>query len=165
VQFAGFDERGDGCPVLRPLIVAGEERVLPIEHNGAREVRPEMTARMRDEAQRPNDYIYSDKERAILNQLIACSTTFTHYSECSVQELLNVAYQYCKDLDEDDEVYLQQLHDWCATDLKVRQISRLASICHLTEALQRDEIVAEVMRATRKPESSEYRSYEPSRFA
>ena len=85
VQFAGLDERSDGCPVLRPLIVAGEERVLPIEHNGAREVRPEMTARMRDEAQRPNDYIYSDKERAILNQLIACSTTFTHYSECSVQ--------------------------------------------------------------------------------
>ena len=33
MQFAGLDKRGDGCPVLRPLIVAGEERVLPIEHN------------------------------------------------------------------------------------------------------------------------------------
>jgi hypothetical protein len=31
MQFAGLDKRGDGCPVLRPLIVAGEERVLPIE--------------------------------------------------------------------------------------------------------------------------------------
>ena len=120
---------------------------------------------LQDEAQRPNDYIYSDKERIILNQLIACATTLTHYSECSVQELLNVAYQYRKDLDEDDEAYLEQLHNWRATDLKVRQISRLASICRLTEALQRDEIVAEVMRATRKPESSEHRSYESSRFA
>ena len=33
MQFAGLDKRGDGCPVLRPLIVAGEERVLSIEHN------------------------------------------------------------------------------------------------------------------------------------
>ena len=120
---------------------------------------------LQDEAQRPNDYIYSDKERAILNQLIACSTTFTHYSECSVPELLNVAYQYCKDFDEDDEAYLEQLHSWHATDLKVRQISRLASICRLTEALRRDEIVAEVMRATRKPESPEPHSYASSRFA
>ena len=120
---------------------------------------------LQDEAQRPTDYIYSDKERAILNQLITCSTTFTHYSECSVQELLNVAYQYREDLDEDDEPYLEKLYKWRATDLKVRQISRLASICRLTEALQRDEIVAEVMRATRKSESSEHRSYESSRFA
>ena len=35
MQFAGLDKRGDGCPVLRPLIVAGEERVLSIEHNRA----------------------------------------------------------------------------------------------------------------------------------
>ena len=27
VQFAGLDECGDGCPVLRPLIMAGEQRV------------------------------------------------------------------------------------------------------------------------------------------
>jgi hypothetical protein len=120
---------------------------------------------LQDEAQRPDNYIYSDKERAILNQLIACSTTFTHYSECSVQELLNVAYQYRKDLDADDEAYLEQLHSWYATDLKVRQISRLASISRLMEALRRDEIVAEVMRATRKQESPENPSYESRRFA
>ena len=33
IQFTGLDERGDGCPVLRPLIVASEQRVFPIEHN------------------------------------------------------------------------------------------------------------------------------------
>lgn len=30
-----FDERGNAGPVLRTLIVAGEESVLAIEHNGA----------------------------------------------------------------------------------------------------------------------------------
>jgi hypothetical protein len=102
-----------------------------------------------DEARRPDDYVYTDKERAILNRLIAASTTFTHYSEHSVQELLNIAYPYRKDLDEDDEEFLKKIHRWRATDLKVRQISRLASLCRLTEALPRDETVADVMRATR----------------
>ena len=35
VQFAGFDERSDGGPVLRTLIVAGEERVLAIMQRSA----------------------------------------------------------------------------------------------------------------------------------
>jgi hypothetical protein len=33
VQFAGFDERGDAGPVLRALIMTGEECVFAIEHN------------------------------------------------------------------------------------------------------------------------------------
>jgi hypothetical protein len=121
-----------------------------------------------DEAQRPDDYIYSEKERVILNQLIACATTFTLYSEWSVREMLDVAYPYRKDVDEDDEAFLKQLHGWCATDLKVRQISRLASLCRLTELLPRDEIVADVMRATRKQDFSEPGgdgNYESNRFA
>ncbi len=108
-----------------------------------------------DEARRPDDYIYSEKERVILNRLIACATTFTHYSEWSVREMLDVAYPYRKDLDEDDETFLEQLDDWRATDLKVRQINRLASLCRLTEFLPRDEIVAEVTRDTRKQDLSE----------
>ena len=35
VQLAGFDERGDTGPVLRTLIVAGEQRVLAIKRDGA----------------------------------------------------------------------------------------------------------------------------------
>jgi len=76
--------------------------------------------------------------------VIALSTTFTHYSEHSVQELLDIAYPYRKDLDEDDEEFLEQIHRWRATDLKVRQISRLANLCRLTEALSRDKTVAPV---------------------
>jgi len=33
VQFASLDERSDAGPVLRSLIMTGEERVLAIEHN------------------------------------------------------------------------------------------------------------------------------------
>ena len=33
VQFAGLDQRGDAGPILRPLIVAGEQCVLAIERN------------------------------------------------------------------------------------------------------------------------------------
>jgi hypothetical protein len=123
---------------------------------------------MLDEAQRPDDYIYSEKERVILNRLIACSTTFTHYSEWSVQEMLDVAYPYRKDLDEDDEAFLDRLHKWCATDLKVRQISRLARLCRLTEFLPHDEMVTGVMRATRRQdlfESGGNENYESSHLA
>lgn len=102
-----------------------------------------------DEARRPDDYVYTEKERVVLNRLTASSTTFTHYSEQSVQELLDLAYPYRKDLDEDDEEFLEQIYRWGAKDLKVRQISRLASLCRLTEVLPRDKTVADVMRATR----------------
>ncbi len=37
-----------------------------------------------DEARRPDDYIYTERERGVLKRLIASSTTFTHYSEHSV---------------------------------------------------------------------------------
>lgn len=102
-----------------------------------------------DEARRPDDYIYTEKERMVLNRLIAASTTFTYYSEHSVREMLDIAYPNRKDSDEDDEEFLEKLYRWRATNLKVRQISRLASLCRLTEALPRDETVADVLRATR----------------
>src|SRR5258708_114853 len=35
IQFAGFDERSNAGPVLRPLIVAREQRIFPIENNWA----------------------------------------------------------------------------------------------------------------------------------
>jgi hypothetical protein len=94
---------------------------------------------LEDEAPRPADYIYTDTERVILDQLIICSMTFTHYSECSIQEMLKSAYAYRKDFDEDDETFLEQVHAWRATDLKLRQISRLANLCRLIEPLERDE--------------------------
>jgi hypothetical protein len=81
--------------------------------------------------------------------------------------MLDVTYPYRKDEDEDDEAFLEQLYGWRATDLKVRQINHLAGLCRLTEFLPRDEIVANVMRATRTQDSSEQPggNSESNRFA
>jgi hypothetical protein len=57
VQFAGFDERRDASPVLRSLIVAGEERVFAVEHDRADapfdDVGVELDAAVIDEAREP----------------------------------------------------------------------------------------------------------------
>lgn len=63
-------------------------------------------------------------------------------AEWSVRELLDAAYPYRLDLDEDDAAFLERLRRWPAKDLKVRQINRLASLVRLTEFLPRDETVA-----------------------
>jgi hypothetical protein len=110
---------------------------------------------LRNEARRREDYIYTEKERVILNRAIACATTFTSYSECSVQELLSAVYAFRGDLDEHNERWVQQLHQWGATELKVRQISRLAMLYRINEPLPIDKDVAEVMRATRADDDSE----------
>jgi hypothetical protein len=34
VEFAGADQRGDHRPVLRPSVVTGEERALPVQRDG-----------------------------------------------------------------------------------------------------------------------------------
>ena len=81
---------------------------------------------------------------------------FTSYSEWSIQEMMDVAYSYRKDLDEDGEEFLEQIHLWRATDLKVRQISRLATLCRINEDLPRDMAVAEVMRAARSQDDTEH---------
>jgi hypothetical protein len=62
---------------------------------------------LRDESRRPDDYVYTDTEREILNQLIAICRSFTHYSDYSAQELLLPTYSYCAEFNLDDE------GSWC----------------------------------------------------
>jgi hypothetical protein len=84
-----------------------------------------------DNAQRPKDFIYSDAQWIVLNRLIPCSESFTHYGDYSVQELLNIAYRFRFDLDEDGQEFLETLHRWRAVDLKRRQLKRLAGIARM----------------------------------
>ena len=104
---------------------------------------------LKDEAQRLDDYIYTDKERIFLNRLIACTATFTSYSEWSIKDMMDILYPYRKHLDEEGEEFVEKIHRWGATALKVRQINYLAQLCRITEDLPRDSAVAEAMRATR----------------
>jgi hypothetical protein len=81
-----------------------------------------------DNAQRPAEYIYSEAQWAVLNRLNAYTKSFTHYNGYNVEELLAIAYPARFDLDEDAEEFLEMLARWKPTDLKRRQIRRLAGI-------------------------------------
>jgi hypothetical protein len=98
------------------------------------------------EASRSDSYIYTNKERMILNQLIASATIFESYNGYSVPEMLVIAYRYRADLDEDSEAFVERHCRRQPRTLRVRQINRLAAICRLTDDVGRDEEVERVLR-------------------
>jgi hypothetical protein len=116
---------------------------------------------LHSEARRPEDYVYTDRERTILNRLIARARVFTHYSEHSVQEMVQIAYQYPADLDEDSEAFVREVHKSKATWLRVRGINRLAAIVRLSYALPYDKDVQEVMRLIWTEDETELPPYAP----
>ena len=93
-----------------------------------------------DQVQRPDDYIYSESQQAKLKQLKHFSKSFTEYAGHTVQELLSIAYSRRLDLDFEDQEWVETLFGWDATDLKLRQISRLAGICRIYEPIGRDPL-------------------------
>jgi hypothetical protein len=93
-----------------------------------------------DNAQRPDDFIYSEAQWVVLNRLISHSHSFTEYNGYTVPELLSIAYQFRYDLDEDAQDFLETLNRWKAADLKRRQIRRLASLARMFAAIGRDDL-------------------------
>jgi hypothetical protein len=116
---------------------------------------------LQSEARRPEDYVYTERERTILNRLIARARVFTHYSEHSVQEMVQIAYRYRADLDEDSEAFVQEVHKSGATWLRVREINRLAGIVRLSYALPYDKDVYAVLRLIWTEDNTELPSYVP----
>lgn len=110
-----------------------------------------------NEAVRPQDYVYSDKERVILNQLIASATPFENYNGWSIPELLKIAYRYRADLDEDDEQFVERLWLCQPRALRVRQLDRLARLARLAEPIGWDEQVQSVLRETRGKDEEMHR--------
>jgi hypothetical protein len=106
-----------------------------------------------NEAQRPTAYIYSTTEREILNQIIPCARSFTHYAEYSVEELANIAYDSVGYFDEDDQEFIKELVIGGATSLRLRRLSRLASIARCVADIPYDSEVEELMRTTRRRDS------------
>jgi len=53
-----------------------------------------------DQARRPADYEYSDKQWALLKRLVARTKTFTQYAGYTVPDLVAIAYPARLDLDE-----------------------------------------------------------------
>jgi hypothetical protein len=95
---------------------------------------------LHNEAHREPNYIYTEKEQAVLDRLIIYSRSFTEYARHTVPELIAIAYRHRCDLNEDNQLFVEQLHAWGAVDLKRRQIQRLAVICRRTERIGRDPL-------------------------
>jgi hypothetical protein len=95
---------------------------------------------LRDELRRAPDYVYTEKEHDVLIRLQSYAKSFTEYAGYTVCELIAIAYSCRFDLDEDGQEFVEQLHAWGATDLKRRQIKRLAGICRRFESVGYDTL-------------------------
>jgi hypothetical protein len=116
---------------------------------------------LNDEARRGDDYIYTDRERVILNRLIARARRFASYAEHSIPELVAIADQYRADLDEDSEAFIERLRNSGPTWLRVREIHRLAGIARLACVLPYDKDVQDVMRQLWAEDDAELPPYVP----
>ena len=88
------------------------------------------------ESQRRSDYIFSEKEHAVLDRLRdTASGPFAGYGDYTVSELIAIAYPWRCDLDEDGEEFLETLHEKMPAGLRKRPLRRLVGICRSFEGL------------------------------
>ena len=69
-----------------------------------------------DQARRPADYEYSEKQWTLLKRLVARTKTFTQYAGYSVPDLVAIAYPAQLDLDEPNQEFVEKIHRWNAKD-------------------------------------------------
>ncbi|MGE0563030.1 MAG: hypothetical protein AB7O50_00820 [Pseudolabrys sp.] len=100
------------------------------------------------EARRPAGYVFSEKERVILNQIKAVAHTFEGYSGYSVTELINMVYRYRADLDHEGEKFVERLKNEGARTLPVRQLVYLVTLARVSESIPKDELVEEALAET-----------------
>jgi hypothetical protein len=108
------------------------------------------------EAKRRDDYIYTDKERVVLNRIVAAARSFEGYGEYSVAELVRIAYRYKADLDPSGEEFVDRLCRTSTRSLPVRQLCRLVSIARMSEDTPWDEEVEIAMAETRARDEAIY---------
>jgi hypothetical protein len=101
------------------------------------------------EARRPADYVPSEKERVILNQIRAAAQTFDGYDGIAIPSLIQMAYRFRADLPYDDERFVEDLYRGMPRTLPLYALSRLVSIVRLTESIGKDELVDAALATTR----------------
>src|SRR5437879_3031556 len=67
-----------------------------------------------DEVRRPPDYIYSEKELAVLKRLQHYSHSFIEYAGYSVTELSAIAYVSRFDFQDHEQQFAEKVHGWGA---------------------------------------------------
>lgn len=153
----------------KKLLEADKFRVIVMSLRRRTDVdwRPYEDNWLETQAKRPSDYIYSEKQRRILNQLIAAATLFAGYSEYTVVELIKMTYPHRFELDYPDEEFLEQHFNKGTAQLSVRLIRYLASLYRQREALQRDEAIEAVYRETWTEDTSltDYDEGDPSHMS
>lgn len=102
------------------------------------------------QVRRPAGYVPSEKERMILNQLIASTRTFENYNGWNVKEMLSIAERDFANLNEGYQDFVTGLLAKRPNILRVREINQLSNICRMTEDIGRDEDVDTVMREIRR---------------
>jgi len=98
------------------------------------------------QVRRPSGYLPSEKERMVMNRLLASTKTFHGYNGLTIKELLVMAQRYLADLDESSQDFVNGLAARQPIVLRVREINELSNICRMTEDIGRDYLVDEVMR-------------------
>ncbi|WFU74181.1 hypothetical protein [Bradyrhizobium sp. CB2312] len=93
-----------------------------------------------DEVRRSPDYVYTEKEWAVLKRLQHYSLSFADYAGYSVPEMSAIAYVSRFDFQEHEQEFAEKVHRWGATHLKRRQIRFLASLCRRFENIGYDPL-------------------------
>lgn len=106
--------------------------------------RPYEERFLESQTRRPDDYDFTDPQWRVLNQLVAASTIFTHYSGRAVPDLIRSVYRYSADLGEGGEEFIERHHCNQTTALPVRDVRFLARLYRQNELLEYDESVEAV---------------------
>lgn len=131
------------------------------------EWRPYEERFLESQTGRPADYDYSEPQWRVLNQLVAASTLYTHYSGRPVFDLIRSVHQYRADLDEGSEEFIDRHYRLRTTALPVRDVRFLARLYRQNEPLEYDESVEEMFRQTWNDEAAsrevdEFTAYQSS---
>jgi hypothetical protein len=108
------------------------------------------------EAARGDGYVYTDKERVILNQIVAAARGFEGYNGWSIAELVPLAYRCRADLDFDGEKFVERLYRERPRFLPVRRLCRLVNIVRMSEDVGIDEEVERAMAELRAKDEALY---------
>jgi len=106
---------------------------------------------LQKQLRRQDGYVYSENEHAALARIVAASTLFQGWDGCSVGELLNAAYRYKADGNDDDERVLDEFVARNVTQLRLGEMGHLVNFCRN---------VAGVPLARFEPEAARYEAVE-----
>lgn len=84
---------------------------------------------LRKQLDHPNDYSFSERERAALDRICAASTLFEGWGGIAVKDLVPLAAQYAADFDYDDELFLKELSRTRPVRLRYGDMKQLVGLC------------------------------------